>query len=35
MLIHQGARALTLWTGHDAPVDVMRDAVVAEQARRA
>jgi shikimate dehydrogenase len=35
MLIHQGARALTLWTGQDAPVDVMRDAVVAEQARRA
>jgi shikimate dehydrogenase len=35
MLIHQGARALTLWTGQDAPVDVMRDAVLAEQARRA
>ena len=35
MLIHQGARALTLWTGFDAPVDVMRAAVLAEQARRA
>jgi shikimate dehydrogenase len=34
MLVHQGARALTLWTGREAPVDVMRDAVVAEQARR-
>ncbi len=34
MLIHQGARALELWTGMQAPVDVMRDAVLAEQARR-
>lgn len=35
MLIHQGARAFTLWTSLDAPVDVMRDAVKAEQASRA
>lgn len=35
MLIHQGARAFTLWTGLDAPVDVMRAAVLEEQARRA
>ncbi len=34
MLIHQGARALELWTGMRAPVDVMREAVIAEQARR-
>lgn len=35
MLIHQGARALSLWTGLDAPIDVMRAAVLTEQARRA
>ena len=35
MLIHQGARGFTLWTGVEAPVDVMRDAVIAEQQRRA
>jgi shikimate dehydrogenase len=35
MLVHQGARAFELWTGIDAPVDVMREAVLAEQARRA
>lgn len=35
MLIHQGARSFTLWTGVDAPVDVMRQAVRMEQARRA
>lgn len=35
MLIHQGARALELWTGRQPPVEVMRDAVVTEQARRA
>ena len=29
ILVHQGARAFTLWTGLDAPVDVMRRAVVA------
>lgn len=34
MLIHQGARAFELWFGTPAPVDVMCDAVVAEQARR-
>ncbi len=35
MLIHQGARSLELWTGQAAPVEVMREAVVAEQRRRA
>lgn len=33
MLIHQGARAFELWFGQPAPVDVMREAVRAEQAR--
>jgi shikimate dehydrogenase len=28
MLLHQGARALELWTGRTAPVEVMRDALV-------
>ena len=27
MLLHQGARALELWTGRTAPVDVMREAL--------
>lgn len=35
MLVHQGARAFELWTGLDAPVAVMREAVLEEQARRA
>ena len=35
MLVHQGARAFELWTGVEAPVEVMRDAVVAEQSTRA
>jgi len=34
MLIYQGARALELWTGCTAPVEVMREAVVAEQHRQ-
>ncbi|HUQ06406.1 MAG TPA: shikimate dehydrogenase [Kofleriaceae bacterium] len=29
MLLHQGARAFTLWTGRPAPVDVMRAALAA------
>ena len=29
MLLHQGARAFQLWTGREAPVDVMRAALVA------
>jgi shikimate dehydrogenase len=29
MLVHQGAEAFELWTGVDAPVDVMRAACVA------
>jgi shikimate dehydrogenase len=28
MLLHQGARALELWTGRTAPVEIMRDALV-------
>jgi shikimate dehydrogenase len=35
MLVHQGARAFELWTGVEPPVAAMRDAVLAEQARRA
>jgi shikimate dehydrogenase len=35
MLIYQGARSLELWTGQAAPIEVMRDAVLAEQQRRA
>ena len=35
MLVHQGARSFTLWTGIDAPLDVMFAVVAAEQARRA
>ncbi|MCL2707263.1 MAG: shikimate dehydrogenase [Dehalococcoidia bacterium] len=30
MLIHQGAQAFKLWTGQDAPIDVMRRAAIAE-----
>jgi shikimate dehydrogenase len=26
MLVHQGARALTIWTGRDVPVDAMQTA---------
>jgi shikimate 5-dehydrogenase len=29
MLVHQGARQLELWTGVEAPRDVMRDAAEA------
>ena len=29
MLLHQGARAFSLWTGVEAPVEVMRRALVA------
>lgn len=35
MLVHQGARSFELWTGQEAPVLVMQDAVLREQARRA
>ena len=28
MLVYQGAEAFTLWTGHVAPVDVMRNAIL-------
>jgi shikimate dehydrogenase len=34
MLVHQAARSFRLWTGVDAPLAVMRDAVEAELARR-
>jgi shikimate dehydrogenase len=30
MLVYQGAIAFKLWTGHDAPVDVMKQALVRE-----
>ncbi len=30
MLVHQGALALKAWTGRDAPVDVMREAALAQ-----
>jgi shikimate dehydrogenase len=29
MLVYQGAIAFKLWTGHEAPVDVMREALEA------
>jgi shikimate dehydrogenase len=35
MLVHQGARALELWTGETAPVDVMLDAATRARAARA
>ena len=34
MLVHQAARQLRIWTGADAPIDVMRAAAEAELARR-
>lgn len=34
MLVHQGARALELWTGRTAPVDVMMAAALAARAGR-
>lgn len=34
MLVRQGAAAFKIWTGRDAPVDVMFDAVKAELAKR-
>ncbi len=34
MLLHQGARQFTLWTGEAAPIEEMSDAVRAELARR-
>ena len=34
MLIYQGARAFELWTGQDAPIDVMTNAVRKAYARR-
>jgi shikimate dehydrogenase len=27
MLLHQGAEAFTIWTGREAPLDVMRQAL--------
>jgi shikimate 5-dehydrogenase len=27
MLLHQGARALELWTGQNPPIEVMREAL--------
>jgi shikimate dehydrogenase len=34
MLIHQGARSFEIWTGVDAPVEVMRRAAIDEYRRR-
>jgi shikimate dehydrogenase len=34
MLVYQGATSFKIWTGRDAPVDVMRRAVRAELSRR-
>jgi shikimate dehydrogenase len=34
MLVHQAAHAFRRWTGSDAPVDVMTEAVTNELARR-
>lgn len=34
MLLHQGAEAFTIWTGHPAPIDVMRQALQAALYRR-
>jgi shikimate dehydrogenase len=31
MLLHQGALAFTLWTGKEAPIKIMRDALMATQ----
>jgi shikimate dehydrogenase len=33
MLVHQAAAAFELWTGHTAPLEVMRDALTREQNR--
>jgi shikimate dehydrogenase len=33
MLLHQGARAFTIWTGKPAPIEVMRGALTAEIGR--
>jgi shikimate dehydrogenase len=30
MLVHQGAEAFKIWTGHSPPLDVMRRAVMKE-----
>ena len=35
MLLHQGAAAFRLWTGEDAPLDLMREALEAAIAGRA
>lgn len=34
MLVHQGARSFELWTGHDAPLEVMWEAAVAARQER-
>jgi shikimate dehydrogenase len=31
LLLHQGARSFTFWTGRDAPIDAMREALRAER----
>ena len=34
MLVYQGVLSFQMWTGQDAPVDVMLDAATAEMASR-
>jgi shikimate dehydrogenase len=34
MLLHQGVKSLSLWTGRGAPVDAMREALAAALAAR-
>jgi shikimate dehydrogenase len=34
MLVYQGAEAFRLWTGREAPVEVMRNAVITELGAR-
>jgi hypothetical protein len=35
MLVHQAARQLTIWTGRDAPIEVMSAAALRELGKRA
>jgi hypothetical protein len=35
MLVHQAARQLAIWTGRDAPIEVMSAAALRELGRRA
>jgi hypothetical protein len=35
MLVHQAARQVTIWTGRDAPIEVMSAAALLELGKRA